>query len=707
MRVAVSIASLVVTRARGLAAQSSAPPAAATLCVRDELTQAPLVGATLIVRDSARTLVGACASVYAGPVRIVRGGYREASLTVSHTAGPTAPASTDTLFVSLRARSQAPLREPQQLATQQVVARADTRSAPSVARVTVADARERGAGTTSGLLTLLPFTQLRSARGETGVSLRGARREQVVITLDGVPLNDPATGLADISDIPLASVAAATVAPGADPIGAGMGASGGVLALSTQAQQLLSVRASAFGGYQAEVANAGVVGTTRWHGAASWRTARNDFAFVNDAGVAPTSEHRANNDERRLAISGGLLHGGTQLAVLASTGERGMVGPANVRSYDADRSRTDRAVVRVQQAVGATTASLGLRAFRLAYRDPTRPALDSRARAWAADADWRGSTTLASTSTTTTRGTWRAGVGADGLTASGQLSQQRVRGFAAYQLDHAFTTRVLVDAGVRTDVVERHGVQPVGSAGLTVNVGRWRGARVATLARVAQAIRVPTLYDLYFANPQRLYVRPLDPERVTLDASAGLRADVGDAERAASAEFTLVSRDTRNAIVWFPGNFGWSPANVGLERLRGIEAKVGATLGVAQLTTWLTAYEATLLSNGLHIPTPYVPRVASGTQLRVQVGGTVLSANTRYQGRRPYTAGPQNAAFELPAVWLVDGAVSHHWLVQRTDVLVTAALDNATDAHWQSVRGFPMPGPSWSLGVTFTPARRP
>ncbi|MDQ8162112.1 MAG: Plug domain-containing protein [Gemmatimonadota bacterium] len=111
---------------------------------------------------------------------------------------------------------------PASLDTTRVKAARAADSAAGAGRTTVTlstrEARLAGASSVNALLALLPYATLRSARGETGLSLRGARREQVAITLDGMPLNDPATGIADVSDLPLAGVQSATVALGADPV---------------------------------------------------------------------------------------------------------------------------------------------------------------------------------------------------------------------------------------------------------------------------------------------------------------------------------------------------------------------------------------------------------------------------------------------------------------------------------------------------------
>lgn len=171
-----------------------------------------------------------------------------------------------------------------------------------VSELAADDARRAGAASTAALVDRLPFTQVRSARGASAVSLRGARREQVVVTLDGLPLNDPSTGVADLSDIPLVALGSASVMLGADPLGAGPGASGGVLSLSTAADRLLAVRAGALGQRSLEGAWNGLVGPTLARVSARHGVAQNDFLFDNDAGVSPVRERRINNDR--------IAHGG-------------------------------------------------------------------------------------------------------------------------------------------------------------------------------------------------------------------------------------------------------------------------------------------------------------------------------------------------------------------------------------------------------------
>lgn len=693
-----------------LVAAAPAQTDSVRMCVRDAVTGAPVVGATLRPpAQSPQVLLGDCARLprTAGSVEVLRIGYRPQRITLGQMAVDAASAEA-TIVVRLEpstARAAegggrgGPERAATVLATQRITASAPVAAAAGTVQASLATdvARERGVVSMQGLIGLLPYTTLRSARGESGLSLRGARREQVVITLDGLPLNDPATGIADVGDLPLVAVQSATVTPGADPVGAGSGASGGVLALTSAAERLVTMRSGAFGAWAAEAAWTGRSESARWNASVSHRRAANDFPFVNEGGVTPVRETRVNNDETRSVVTAGLVTARTQWAALVSTGERGMVGAANVRAYDEDRAHSTRFLLRNQTALGATLLTAGVRRFSLSYRDPGQPELDSRATVWASDLEWRGTAPV---------GAWRVGAGADALTGTGNLAQRRARGFAAWgwQRTAAATSRLHADLGVRVDAVERHGVQPTGSVGATWRMAGTRsGSSLLWLARSAQAVRVPTLYDLYFSSPQRLSVRPLAPERVTLDVGTGVQGAWQRGGTRLSGESQLVARETRDAIVWFPGNFGWSPANVGRERLRGTESRV--EVGTASLTVsaWHTWYRSALRTGPLTIPMPYVPQHTGAVQGAWRVGRHTVSGIARHQGRRPFTAGPRDPRFELAAVTLADVAWSRAHDFAHLRVLLSVTLENLADVRWQSVRGFPMPGRGWSAALTLQP----
>jgi hypothetical protein len=118
------------------------------------------------------------------------------------------------------------------------------------------------------------------------------------------------------------------------------------------------------------------------------------------------------------------------------------------------------------------------------------------------------------------------------------------------------------------------------------------------------------------------------------------------------------------------------------------------------LSAWTTAYDTELRTGSLHIPTPYVARIAGGATLLAHVGATSASALLRTNGRRPFTAGPRARDFELPAVTLIDLSLARRLSVFHRTALLALSVENAGNVAWQSVRGFPSPGRSLAITIT-------
>ncbi len=684
---ALALLVLLVPTARVQAQADTVRRPARVVCLQDAATAAPVLDATIRVGTgsarvaraaTASAVVGAgCVRTYAASgdtIEVQRLGYARwrAAWSSVH----------DTLHVVL---------QPVAALLPASVVRGTTVRLPEGNSLAVNDARALGAVTAGALVSLLPYTQPRSARGEVSVSLRGARREQVAVTLDGLPLTDPATGIADLADVPLAVLGGATVAPGSDPLGVGPGAVGGVLALHTGEGTVAAVRAGAFGAMSVEGAHSLDVAGGQLRLGASRQVARNDFGFRNTAtttGLA-LDERRVNNDVARHALFAQWRGDRAQLTVLGATADLGLVGPVNVRSADEDRSRTTRIFLRGSAQRDRMLITGGVRAFGLAYRDPLRPTFNSNADALAADVDARR----------LVHGVLlQGGVGGDRLRTSTDVSQDRARAFVSLSRAHeAFGLDWL--AGARVDAIGGNGVLP--SFSLSAERPTVLGA---IGVRAAQAVRVPTLYDLYFSSPQRLTVQALRAERVVFDGESYLRwRSPPDRVVRLALDAAVVARTSRDAIVWFPGNFGWSPANVGTETLHGVEARGAFDRDRVHMSAWGTWHRSELVSGTLRIPTPYVPVHAAGAIVRAPIGPLDLGASARWLGPRPFTAGPRDPAFTLPDVALVDLSLSSRRRVRGVPMLFTASLDNATDRAWQSVRGFPSPGRAWSVAFTILP----
>lgn len=122
------------------------------------------------------------------------------------------------------------------------------------------------------------------------ISLRGSSWEQVLVYLDGVPLNAAVGGGVDLSTVPLGDIERIEVYRGMSPIAFGASALGGIVSVTT--------RAPARTGASGE-AGLGSFGTTHAGGGASWvgdglkvyagvhwQRARGDFLYPSNNGTA-------------------------------------------------------------------------------------------------------------------------------------------------------------------------------------------------------------------------------------------------------------------------------------------------------------------------------------------------------------------------------------------------------------------------------------
>ena len=544
----------------------------------------------------------------------------------------------------------------------------------------VSQLREQGVSTTGTAIASMPFVSARSARGETTISLRGGRPEQVLVTIDGMPLNDPATGRADISDIPLAALGGVTVAGGAQGSGYGSGASAGVVTLTSGDDNVATISTSSLGGIAAEAALVTSSNSARMRIGAAVATSPNDFEFLNDAGTSDSVERRVNADERRAAVFASAIYGFAQATALYSVRERGLGGAKNVRAFDHSRETSERRMARVRMGNDTWLGSVGVRRLALSYRDEIRAELATEAAGTTVDADVQ---------TSFRRVVLRGGVAQEHVWGTRLAEADRPSAFASASITPR-TRGVLTKLDLRVDAVRGAGTR------LSPTIAVERQGRVQPFAHLAQGFRLPTFYDLYAPSPMGFINTGIAPERVMLDAEAGVRVSAPNARASAS----LFERRTRDAVIWFPGNFSWSPKNVSSERVRGAEAEVSLTLGRVTSDWWGAWYDTRLYTDGLAVPTPYVPSIAGGASTRARFGRLIVATQATARGRRPFAVAVPSRALELPGVLLADVTLSYRVPTRGAQALLTAGVLNVANTPSESVRRFPLPGRVWQVGVT-------
>lgn len=141
------------------------------------------------------------------------------------------------------------------------------------------------------------------------LSLRGSSANQVLVYLDGVPLNTPTGGGVDLGAIPLGDVGRIEIYRGTTPIGFGASAIGGVVSLTSLAPKTdgvaLEAGGGSFGTRYGAARGAWSRDRLRLYGSARALTSDGDFSYVNSNGTNLDAsddrrETRRNNDLRQL-----------------------------------------------------------------------------------------------------------------------------------------------------------------------------------------------------------------------------------------------------------------------------------------------------------------------------------------------------------------------------------------------------------------------
>lgn len=559
------------------------------------------------------------------------------------------------------------------------------------------DERTVAAATLGEWLGGLPGVDLRR-RGPGGrqvVSVRGSRPEGVLVLLDGMPLNDPLTGAADLSMIPTSTLESATLVRGAVP-GAGPGALGGVLLLRSRRASgtgvSLGVDAGSFGrvGTDVHLGAAGERGSVAL--AARYEEARNDFGFRNRVHPEHPLERRRNADHRSWhgSLAGAPAALPLDFRLRWDRAERGAPGRMGTRLFDEARWREAAWQAGVGSELGRwLSIDAGARVRSMRYRDP-RVGTDERHGA----SDLRVSARLRPDP----EGRWLASVRLGVERAGGdRLAHAPARG----RLGASVGRRV---GGRRLEV--RPSLALDGAAGEvawspSVAVTARPDRRSTLWARVGRAFRPPTFSDLNFASARGVRPNPdLEPERVQFDGEIG--AAWGGADGDVLLRAAAFTRLTKAPIVWLPSSVAvWSPRN--LERLvaRGLEVDVSLEpVDGWRLEASGTAERSRLGSGGTGRPLPYLPALRGRVAVERSGPATAARLELRAVGERVTTLAGTHA---LPAFAVLDLVVRARLEPGAVPLTMRLGLRNALDARYELVELFPEPGRTVEVGITVGP----
>jgi iron complex outermembrane receptor protein len=566
------------------------------------------------------------------------------------------------------------------------------------------------------------------------VSIRGSTAEQVMVYLDGVPLNRAAGGAVNLADIPVAQVERIEVYRGMTPASLPEASIGGAILITTRAPKGPAsgdgwISAGSLGSAEASVSCGEEKARGGWRLAADGGASDGDFLFLDNNGTEqdPADDevtHRVNNDFRRgHALARGHLRTGETDLTFEADGFRREEGVPGIDALQSEEARLETS--RLILSAGAERAGLldGRLVLRgaLSWRDEqerydgggtiapfarssdntidstslsgggsliagARQALSFLAAVRKETADLRDPSPGGGEVGTADRRVLSATIEDQILFAAGRVQVVPSLRYEASASDMTPgpAAGVLPTSGDldTSAVTGRLGVRGDLSPGwsLRANTGNYE--------------RVPDFTELYGHRGAVLGNPGLVPEHGT-NADLGLAYDAPHAAgpfRSLHAEGTLFATDARDLIVYVPTSFGIVVAqNIGAARIRGVELSVAGTLG-ARLSGGFNIVRQEAIETGdtfrEGFPLPGRSELEASTSLGGVWGRTRLAWNFTYVGPNNLsTVGSESG--ELPARYLHD--LSCRVLLPHR-LEATVQVHNLFDDHNVDLYRYPLPG---------------
>jgi outer membrane cobalamin receptor len=538
-------------------------------------------------------------------------------------------------------------------------------------------------------------------------TIRGSSGDQVLVLVDGVALNSPLTGEADLSEVDLSTVERVVVVPGARAGRFGPRALAGAVLVETR-----RARSSRMQGAM-EAGNLGVLGLRGSASLASpggeWTvSAGGDWNRTEGAFEYPVPEVRGGGVTTRenagVRTASGFVQGvweptegaRLRLRVHGRDAERGSPGTIVQPSLTGHHEqRRIGAVLRAEagDAAEGWTAMVGGDEHRALFADPDPPFGPSyRSDVRVRQVEARGEARRV-------RGALEVAAGLDGrvrrirATTLEAGAPDRIAGAGAWlrgrwragRPDRRF---VEVSATLRGDVHDLlDGV--VASPSLSVLLGH--GA-TSLEASVGSSLSPPDLSDLFFQEGVLAEANPeLAPERVRGEVGLELRQRLSGDGWEGVVGVAGFRADIQGMILWFPDfRFVWSPENVDVRR-RGLEVdgelRAGALSSLRAGVSWTQVrYDGAVLDGQV----VYRPGLTADASARLSLAGAGWSARWRWVG--PRRTSPGTDLNELPGYGRLDLGVALPVRLGGMTASVELGVENVLDDPAALLVDYPLPG---------------
>lgn len=559
-----------------------------------------------------------------------------------------------------------------------------------------------GARTLGELLARAPGVVVRGddVGGRQEISIRGSAPDAVLVLLDGTPLNNPVTGVADLSLVGLGDVDQVRVLSGARSARYGPRALAGVVEVSRRQsggrRLALESNAGSLGVRGGALVVSGGDAGAGQRLALDARRLDGDFSFEMPPEVGGGRGTRTNADAQSWGAAA-TIHRVLDAHMLSARFElrdtnRGLPGKA---FQQADSSRQE-----VSRLGGSMTWSTASDRFQwvglisavwqdVRFRDPAPPLgvpFDDRTRFRQSAAQLDGSSTWgANEALLVGFGARLEGLGVDGsqlstssganrATNGGVHLHTRWQGGGHWTLSAAMR----VDRGLGDGAVVSHSL----TAGLAGQSG-------SAAFSHRSAFSPPSLGDQFFREGVGVRANPdLTPERVPSEWELWGALHLGALDLGGSA----YAGDVRGMIVWLPDfQFIWSPRNTDVHR-KGMDLWAAWTRAPAGFSVQGRYSYARVTYDRVSddsVQLAYRPRHTAGVEGTWSNGPWGMALGGDFTGTRYPVPAAINA---LAPFWAWRASLTRQWSGVRWNGQFALHVDRLFDSRDTLIFGFPSPG---------------
>lgn len=587
-------------------------------------------------------------------------------------------------------------------------------AAPAGSRSLRGDAlRGLPARTAGDLAASLPGVRI-EARGRGGAqvpSIRASGGDAVLVLIDGVPINDPVTGEADLSTVRAGDVTAVHVLPGGQSARYGARAEGGVILLETvggtNGERSVGLAVGSLGerSLDARLERELASGTIGMSAAVRRLDGRFGFEIPEAAGGGRSTRENAHarGDDVSLRWSGESDRARFHLGASGERLERGLPGRAFAPSRSGEQELRRGRLFGSLEISDASRRELATNGYfvvqTMEHRDSAPPfgdPFDDHTTMRGAGGEMRGNVAVGA-------GTrLGAGVGASHLRVrSTQIVpdlEDMTRTDAGLWLSGSQEgpLATMLSASARLD---RSGLPPRWYVSHDVALAWSSGGLGARLGH-RSSFSPPTLGDQFFREGVGVEPNPdLEAERVPSEWVASVTYEDQVAGVSTSVEAEAYHGDIHGMIVWLPDfRFVWSPRNRDVHR-RGVDlsARFGHAASGLDVRGHIAWNRATYARPGQQdVQVVYRPEHEGGVLVSWSSEAWRASVGTDFVGAR-YPV--PNKVNQLPSFWTTDVAAARRFETSIGTLEIAAEVERVFDHEDSLIFAFPDPGRTARVSV--------